>query len=405
MQAGNAPAGMRFKPITPCRLLETRAEYNFEGRTYPFGPPHLISGQSRGLELAASTICNIPPAAKALVVNITLVPRGGPVDYVTVWPGTDTRPVVWSVRSPDGFIVANSAIVAIGSNGWISIYSSHDTDAIIDISGYFTLDTQVANLAFFPMAPCRVIDTRALYRPQSGPFGPPSMQALQTRRFKFPETPYCQIPAGASAYSVTITAVPPDPLMFLTAWPAGGPQPNVSSINSPQKRVLANSVVIPAGADGAIDVFTLNQTDVLMDINGYFAPDDGTNGLFYFPLPLCRVSSTQDTGLAGAFGPPQFGDETSRVLPVRQSPCATTIPPNVKAYALTVTAMPGGSPMPFITAWPAGSAMPNASILNAFDGQIVTNSAIVPAGTDGSVSVYTYRKTHVVVEISGYFAR
>ena len=61
--------------------------------------------------------------------------------------------------------------------------------------------------------------------------------------------------------------------------------------------------------------------------------------------------------------------------------------------------------MPFITAWPAGSAMPNASILNAFDGQIVTNAAIVPAGTDGSVSVYTYRKTHVVVEISGYFAR
>ncbi|MBI4904126.1 MAG: hypothetical protein HY820_10855 [Acidobacteria bacterium] len=61
--------------------------------------------------------------------------------------------------------------------------------------------------------------------------------------------------------------------------------------------------------------------------------------------------------------------------------------------------------MPVITAYPTGQPQPNTSILNAFQGQTVTNSAIVPAGTNGSVNIYPYRQTHVIVEVSGYFGR
>ena len=61
--------------------------------------------------------------------------------------------------------------------------------------------------------------------------------------------------------------------------------------------------------------------------------------------------------------------------------------------------------MPFLTAWPTGQSQPNASILNAFQGQTVTNAAIVPAGSNGSVNIYAFRATHVVVDIAGYFGR
>ena len=44
-------------------------------------------------------------------------------------------------------------------------------------------------------------------------------------------------------------------------------------------------------------------------------------------------------------------------------------------------------------------------MLNAFEGQTVTNSAIVPAGTAGSVDVYAYQQTNVVIDLSGYFGR
>jgi hypothetical protein len=254
------------------------------------------------------------------------------------------------------------------------------------------------------MTPCRVIETRALYRAQTGPFGPPSLAAQTARRFKFPESPHCSIPANAAAYSVTMTVVPPGPLAFVTAWPSGYPQPNVSSINSPQARVLANSTVIPAGTDGAIDILAYDNTDVVVDINGYFAPDDGKTGLYYFPTNPCRVVDTTSAAFGASLGPPRLADESSRTFPLRSSTCLI-IPESVKAYAINMTALPNNSPMPFLTAWPTGAPRPNASQLNAFDGQIVSNAAIVPAGTAGSIDVFAYRQTDLVIELSGYFSR
>ncbi|MBI4905112.1 MAG: BACON domain-containing protein [Acidobacteria bacterium] len=407
-QAGPTPpsAGLRLVTLEPCRVMETRAEYNYQGRTGSFGPPYMRANETRTLNLPASSVCPIPAGAKAYLLNVTVIPRNGTgVDYLTVYPTGEGRPLFWTVRSPDGLIVANSAIVRAGTNGGIEVFAASDADMIIDISGYYTDNRNVSSLVYYPLTPCRVIDTRAEYRTPAGPFGPPTMDARQTRRFRFPASPYCQIPAGAAAYSITITAVPPGPLAFITAWPAGGAQPNVSSINSPAGRVLANSVVLPASPDGSIDVFTYDRTDFLVDINGYYAPDDGVNGLLYFPVSQCRAADTTSSVLPAPFGGAICESQLSRSLPIPGSPACSSIPANAKAFAVNITALPNGSPMPFLTAYPTGQARPNASMLNAFQGQIVTNSAIIPAGPNGSIDVYPYSRTHVVVEISGYFGR
>jgi hypothetical protein len=387
---------LRYVPLSPCRLMETRAEYNFEGRTGAFGPPYLRAGETRNLTLANSNVCQIPATAKAYVLNVTLIPRGG-VDFATLWPGGETRPNFYSIRSPDGQIVANQAIVKSG-NGSIQLHVSHDADFLIDISGYFADPvTSGTNLVYYPLTPCRVIETRADYRAPAGPFGPPAMAKGETRRFRFPATPYCTVPPGATAYSATLTVVPPAPLPFMTLWPAGGSQPNVSSINSFAGRILANNVIVPASQDGSIDVYAFDRTDFIVDINGYFAPDNG-QGLYYFPVTQCRANdSTVTSGI--------YPDDSTRTINVPTAGNCVGIPATAKGYVVNVTAVPGGSPMPFITVYPTGQARPNASVLNAFQGQMVTNSTIVPAGTNGAINVYAYRQTHVVVEISGYFGR
>jgi hypothetical protein len=388
--------GLRFVPLEPCRLLETRTEYNFQGRSGPFGPPSLTTAETRILNPRQSTVCqSIPATAKAYALNVTLVPhQNSPAEFITIYPTGDPRPEFWTIRSPDGLTVANSAIVRAGTNGAINVYSSDATDLLIDIFGYFTDDPSAPALSYFPLTPCRVVDTRQIYRPQTGPFGPPTMARGERRTFRFPQaSQYCQIPAGARAYSMTITVAPPNPLQFLTAWPTGESQPNVSSINSPSGRTLANSIIAPAGAStGGIDIFVLDTSDIIIDITGYFGPDDGQAGLSYFPVTQCRMHVSQ------------FADEQTKSIPVPSTGCAA-IPPTAKAYLLNVTAIPGGSPMPFLTAWPKGGVRPNASMLNAFEGQTVTNTSIIPAGIDGGIDIYTYRKAMIVAEISGYFAR
>ncbi|MBI4907015.1 MAG: BACON domain-containing protein [Acidobacteria bacterium] len=393
--AALVPAGLRFVPLPPCRVMETRGQYNFEGRTGSFGPPALNAGEYRTLDLPASNVCSIPSTARAYVLNVTLIPVAG-VNYATVSPAGETRPNVWTIRSPDGQVVANSTIVGAGSNGRIAVYTSDASDVVLDISGYF-VDSNASNgLAFYPMTPCRVGDTRSQYRPTPGPFGPPALAARETRKFRIPATPYCQVPQAA-AYSMTLTVLPGGPLAYLTAWPDGNPQPNVSNLNALGGRVLANNVIVPAGPDGTIDVFASDTTDLVLDINGYFAPDDGRSGLFYFPVTQCRVSDS--TSGAGA-----FPDDTARTIHMLTAACPY-LPAGAQAYAINVTALPNSNAMPFLSVYPTGQPRPNASILNSFQGQIVTNSAIVPAGTNGAIDVYVYRRTDVVVEISGYFGR
>ncbi|MBL8226974.1 MAG: BACON domain-containing protein [Bryobacterales bacterium] len=397
-QSGTTPpTGLRFVPLRPCRLMETRPEYNFEGRIGDFGPPFMTAGTTRTLALPQSNVCSIPNTAKAFVLNVTLIPRGG-VDHVTVFPGGDTRPEFYTVRSPDGQIVANSAIVKAGPGGSIQVYTTNDTDILIDISGYMT-DSPTANLVFYPLAPCRVIETRAEYRSPPGPFGPPTMNTGETRRFRFPSSPHCTVPSAAAAYSVTITVVPPGPLQFLTAWPAGEPQPNISNINSPAGRVLANNVILPASADGSVEVFVFNRSDVIVDISGYFAPDNGS-GLLFFPVTQCRVADTRLP--PNTFGGPILENESWRTYPIPTSACG--IPSIAGAYSLHLTAIPNGSPMPFLSVWPGVQGQPTTSVLNAFQGQTVTNSVIVPP-SGGAISVYAFRRTHLVLEVSGYFGR
>ena len=45
------------------------------------------------------------------------------------------------------------------------------------------------------------------------------------------------------------------------------------------------------------------------------------------------------------------------------------------------------------------------SMLNDFQGKLVTNSGLVPAGPNGSIDVYSYGATDLNVLISGYFSR
>jgi hypothetical protein len=42
--------------------------------------------------------------------------------------------------------------------------------------------------------------------------------------------------------------------------------------------------------------------------------------------------------------------------------------------------------------------------LNSWDGAVIANAAIVPAGTGGAVSVYVYSPADVILDINGYFA-
>jgi hypothetical protein len=58
----------------------------------------------------------------------------------------------------------------------------------------------------------------------------------------------------------------------------------------------------------------------------------------------------------------------------------------------------------YLTVWPTGIAQPLVSTLNSYDAQVTSNSLIPPAGTGGAVNAFVTGTTHLILDISGFFA-
>jgi hypothetical protein len=148
-----------------------------------------------------------------------------------------------------------------------------------------------AQLVFVGVTPCRLVDTRF----GGGPFGGPSLAAGVTRTFPVLSSGSCILPSTAQAYSLNVTAVPPGFLGFLTIWPSGQPLPVASTLNSLQGFIVANAAIVPAGTNGSLDVYAMNPTDVIIDINGYYVPQ-GSFSLAAGSASAPALSFTGDSG-------------------------------------------------------------------------------------------------------------
>jgi hypothetical protein len=368
---------LQFIPVTPCRIADTR---NAAG---PFGGPELAAASTRTFNIPQSA-CGIPASAIAYSLNATVVPNAA-LNYLTLWPAGEAQPFVSTLNS-DGRVKANATITPAGANGGVSVYATDATQFILDIDGYFLpAGSSASGLQFYPLTPCRIADTRN----PTGPLGGPSIAAGTGRAFPV-QSSACGIPATAKAYSLNITAVPHGGLDYLTTWPTGEAQPYVSTLNALTGAVTANAAVVPAGTGGDVSIFVSDQADVILDVNGYFAAP-ATGGLSLYTVAPCRVLDTRYA--AGAFN-------GVLAVPVEASSCAP--PAAAEAYVLNATVVPPGG-LEYLTLWPAGEAQPYVSTLNADDGAITSNMAIVPTA-NGSIDAFSSNSTQLILDLSSYFA-
>ena len=136
------------------------------------------------------------------------------------------------------------------------------------------------------------------------------------------------------------------------------------------------------------------------------SPEDGgtTAPLSFVAMTPCRVVDTRaGQGHTGQFGPPSLVGGTARefaLTATTNNPC--TIPTTALAYSLNITVVPA-TEIQFLSIWPTGSSYPGVSTLNAPNGGIVANAAIVPAGTSGGIEVVADKATDLIIDINGYF--
>ena len=180
------------------------------------------------------------------------------------------------------------------------------------VSPQFQLAGSVATdaLVFVPIAPCRLADTRS----GSGypALGSAPLSSLVAANL--PVAGSCGVPAigfhspQAEAYSLNVTVVPPSgtPGGYLVVYPnPSNPVPLAASLTWTASALFQTAgVIVAASSDGSVNVAARFPTDVVIDINGYYAPpSDGAYNTGVGYDSLVAPTGGQNTAF-GAFALP-----------------------------------------------------------------------------------------------------
>jgi YVTN family beta-propeller protein len=358
-----------YIPVAPSRLLDTRQTR----LRFP-------ADSSRSVTIAG--VAGIPLSAVAVAVNLTIVDAGAD-GFVTAWPSGTPRPTVSNVNAEQaGQTVANAAVITIGRDGAIDVYTSTATDFIIDVFGAWVPATTATAGRYVPLAASRVFDSRNSQRVADDS-----------------DTTIDVAAPGASAVVVNLTGTGAMASTFVSLRPSGTAKPVVSNLNiGGPANTVANMAIVPVGADGRIVASAFRSLHLIVDVVGYFtgpgaAPS--TDGL-YVPITPQRAfdSRSNSSQLRLRAGPPRtiaFG--SLGVVPAS----------GVAAVVATVTAtnavLPG-----FITVYPSSTRTPATSNLNIDHiWQTVANMSVTAVGPGSAIVLRGDKGAQVLVDVSGYF--
>ena len=364
--AAAVPITTAFNPVSPLRLADTRSGTGY-GRPDASTIRVVINGRD-----------GVPRHAAAVAVTLTVV-DSSTSGYLTAYPNGSNRPDVSNLNFERGSTIANTAVVQLGTNGAINVFSSvAGAKIVVDISGVFLpVAAPTASGRYVAVPGVRALDTR-----NEGAFG-----AGETRVVRFPAT---IVAPGATAVVANFTYLDPTGPGYFTIWP-GGPRPNASNGNlDAHDQTRAHLAIIPVSvvdAMASISIFSSAGAHVLVDVTGYFTGADtpaDDDGLFVPSAPWRAL----DTRVAGQ---PVSAEGSVRLF------AGTGI-----AAWTNVTSVDAAAPG-FVTTRPAFSPLPNTSALNtSAAGKVIANAAVINLSSEGA-QLYSSAGEHLIADVSGVF--
>jgi hypothetical protein len=370
-----------FTPVPPARILDTRS-----------GSGGKFADQdNRKVRIIGAG--GVPAGASAVVLNVTAT-EASRAGFLTVWPGGGV-PSISSVNVVEGQTVPNLVTVQIGSDGFVSVFSAGGTHVLLDVMGYYSPVTELARGGRYQAVPLqRAADTRNTGN------APGAGQSLNV-----PIAGKYSVPTGATAAVLNVTVTGVARGGFTTVYPGGAGRPNTSNLNSAGED-RANQAIVKLGADGSVDVYSENGSQIIVDVAGYFTNDSAAlsrSGLF-IPIAPLRVLSTRDglnyDNVDGSGKPVKPGANSTTYARVgEQRGIDTGYAGSVVTNVTAVDATNAG----FVTVYLNGSGRPITSTLNPAKGETVPNHATTALGTSGDIAIHTTAGAHFIVDAFGWY--
>jgi hypothetical protein len=405
-----------YSPIEPVRICDTRA-----------GNPSNLSGaagQCKGLTIptagtrtidVANGSFGVPADATAVVLNVTVVNPVTP-GFVTVYPTGATLPNASSIDYASGEVVPNLVEVGTGSAGQVSMYSSAQTDVVVDVEGYVAPTASGGSGAglYNPLSsPVRICDTRTgnpsgLSAPNNQCAGM-TLAASGILPVKVANTN--GIPAGATAAVFNVTVVNPKAAGYLTVFPEDGTAPSTSNLDYTTGQVTSNRVIVPLSAGGPnggeISVMSSAPADVVVDVSGFYTAAGGTGSQFTAEPASVRICDTRTgnpstlSGTNAQCNRLSLGAGGTRTVQVSG---LAGVPSGATAVAINLTGVSPSAPT-FLTIYPDTLPNPLVSDLNEVHGDVRANMVVATLSSSGTITIYNDTgSTDIVVDVLGWYS-
>jgi hypothetical protein len=330
-------------------------------------------------------IAMLPSAVTS--ANATLVGPSGPVQ-TCVLHGENTDSTAQSIlRSENAVVVVPRTELAPGtytatvntSGGNVTWSFTVDPAAQLPIPSIDVPDTAAVSThsTFEPVSPIRFADSRTSRKVVRLNAGVPAAVTIGG--------------ADITAVSANFTVDRPSADGFLTVYNCTAAVPEVSTLNFSAGEAVPNQAFVPLSG-GTLCLYAPVDTDIIIDINGYFRAQSGSTSGFV-PIAPQRLYDTRQPG--GIRLAPNVPRE------IRVEGVAGGAPSSANAVAVNLTVV-APSAAGFVTAYPCGT-VPEVSNVNFATLDNRPNSAVVPTTAGGAICVVSNAPADLLVDIAGYF--
>ena len=381
-----AQTGVRYTPIDPVRVLDTRnGTGGFVGRLGP--------GKTLDVQVAGGS-SGVPAGATAVVLNVTGLGPATPTDlrvYPTPKSGT-AQPLVSNLNLAAGAIRANLVTVPVGENGKVRILNSGGSPNVVaDVQGWYGAGSSV----YEPTDPVRLLDTR------DGTGGVPTQPVAAGSPIDLKVTGGVRsVPDTATAVILTVTALNATSVTDVRVFPSpadpAAAAPEVSNINLRDGQVVPNLVIAKVGSGGAVRLQNASGTvDLVVDLAGWY--DDAPGGSLFHVLAPQRVLDTR-TQTVKRLGPGVTRDLTVTGVAGVPSTGVTAAVVNVTGVDASRTTDVAVYPTP------SDDSFPLSSNLNVLTHETAADLAVVATGVGGAVRLRNGAgDLAIVVDLVGWF--
>ena len=197
--------------------------------------------------------------------------------------------------------------------------------------------------------------------------------------------------------AVNVTVVDPSDRGYVTLFSCDDERPVASNLNYLAGVTRAVLAVVPVAADGTICVYTRSATHLVIDVSATSAPATGNEPVGPARLVDTRPGRPTVDGLLAGDGVRAAGSTIEIPVTGRGG-----VPADATKVGLSVTAV-NARAAGWLLVHTCGEPLPTASTLNFGPGDTIANAAFVGLDADGSVCVFTYSSTDLVVDVVAAF--